>query len=281
MNERPKVIQVGSSQLGRADLHEWDEDPRGLIWVWEEPLSNATYLLGIDTAVGITGWDRSLRISADVKTDNAVIQVLRSGLGRKPDVQVAEFAAPIDHYDLAKVTNFLGRYYAGNAEDGQALACIEMNNGGWATHETLVNRYGYLNFPVWTKIGQGLTARPTQIYGWWSNRQTRRDLWIKGMRHINGRQLVVNSPWLVEEMTDCTWDNFLAMTARGSYGNHDDRVCSMLIAIWYAHEWSLELNPPEDDKLVVAGGPEYQASDMTYEEMNDAVNDRWESLLGE
>jgi hypothetical protein len=273
----PMVISVGSQRLSKAQVE--DADPRGIVWTWEGPQAGETYVLGVDTAVGITGWDRTLRTSDDIKKDNAVVQVLRVGRRNQPDAQVAEYAAPIDHYELAMIINFLGRMYAGDNEDGQALACIEMNNGGWATHETLVNRYGYLNMPIWTQIGKGLTARPTQNYGWYSNRSTRRDLWVKGMRHINGNLVLPNSPWLVEEMVDCTWDNFLSMTARGAYGSHDDRVVALLIAIWYAHEWSMELDPPEDDKLTIDGLPEAQRTDATYEEMNDDWNERMSRLI--
>jgi hypothetical protein len=191
---------------------------------------------------------------------------------------VAEYAAPIDHYELATVVNFLGRMYHGNGEDEQALVCIELNNGGWATQNELINRFGYLNLPPWRQEG-GILPKITQRYGWYSTRQNRRDLWIKGMRHINGRAITINSPWLIEEMTDCTWDNFLAMTARATYGSHDDRVVALLLAIWYAHEWSLELDPPEDDKLVVTGTAWGQNSDMSAEELTESWNDRMSDLL--
>src|SRR5882724_9729233 len=126
----PRVISVGSTVL--TPVSDMDSDPRGIIWCWEDPRPNATYFLGVDTAIGITGWDRSLRTQSDIKIDNAVVQVLRRGRGKLPDVQVAEFAAPIDHYELAGVVNFMGRLYCGDSEDGQAQASIEMNNGGFA-----------------------------------------------------------------------------------------------------------------------------------------------------
>lgn len=271
-----ELISVGSHSLVPAQ--SLDDDPRGIVWCWENPNPKAQYVLGVDTSVGITGWDRLLRTQEDKKIDNATIEVLRVGT---PDIQVAEYAAPIDHYELATVINFLGRMYAGNAEDGQALACIEMNNGGWATHNELVNRYGYINMPLWRMTGKGLTEHITDRYGWYSTRSTRKDLWIKGMRHINARGVRINSPWLIEEMTDCTWDNFLAMTARGAYGSHDDRPVAMLIAIWYAHEWSLELNPPEEDRVERANMPDYQATAISIDSMSDAWDEQFSRMLGD
>jgi hypothetical protein len=274
----PLVLSVGDQRLIKTEMP--DTDPRGLIFSWEPPRPTETYVLAADTTVGITGWTRELRTQEDAKIDNACIQVIRKGRSGKPDVQVCEYAAPIDHYELATVVNFLGRWYAGADETEQALACIELNNGGWATQNELINRYGYLNLPPWRQE-DGIVPKITQRYGWYSSRSNRRDLWIKGMRHINARQIILNSPWLIEEMTDCTWDNFLAMTARGTYGSHDDRVVTLLIAIWYAHEWSLDLDPPETDKLAIEGLPEYQRTDMSYEEMGHAWNDKFDRILGE
>lgn len=271
-----ELAKVNKTSFILAELH--DSDERGVIWIWEQPRASSTYVLGVDTTVGITGWTRELRVEEDAKIDNAVIQVLRVG---KPDVQVAEFAAPIDQYELAKYVNFLGRMYAGNSDEQQALACIEMNNGGWATQTELINRYGYTNLPPW-RYESGLTPFITKKYGWYSNQSTRRDLWIMGMRHINAKLVKINSPWLVEEMTDCTWDNFLSMTARASYNSHDDRVVSLLISCWYAHEWSLELDhAPESAPIQRMDRPDYQRSDMSYDEMISEANENFARLTGD
>lgn len=268
MTNVESIVRIGKTEMQRA-LHV-DTDARGLIHVFEQPRAGASYVLGIDTSIGITGWTREMRTRDDVKTDNAAIEVIRVA---QPDVQVAEFFAPIDHYELATVVNFLGRMYGGNNEDGQALACIEMNNGGWATQNELINKFGYTNLPPWRQEG-GMTPRITQKFGWYSTRSTRKDLWVKGMRHINARAISIASPHLVEEMTDCTWDNFLAMTARGVYGSHDDLVVAFLLAIWYAHEASLEWSPTDTDKPTISTTPDYQRSDCTAEELAEDWDDR-------
>src|SRR5262245_12713784 len=106
------LVRVGSAELQRADPE--DTDPRGLVHIYEPPRPTATYVLGVDPTVGITGWNRHLRTQSDEKVDNACVQVIRVGT---PDTQVAEYAAPIDAYELATVVNFLGRMYAGANED--------------------------------------------------------------------------------------------------------------------------------------------------------------------
>lgn len=271
------LASVGGTHLVPAK--PYDQDRRGLLYVWEFPIASEAYVLGVDPTVGITGWTRELRVQNDVKIDNAAIEVIRKGRKNAPDVQVAEFAAPIDVYDLARVVNFIGRMYGGNSADGTALACIEVYPGpGFATQRDLINRFGYDNVPPWLYEDK-LLSRPSGRFGWYSSKNTRRDLWINGMRHINSKGVVLNSPALIEEMTDCTWDNFLSMTAAGIYGSHDDRVVATLIALWYAHEWGTEWNPPEADKLSVIG-PEAQSSDLSIEEMESAWNERFDSLQG-
>ena len=269
-------LRIGNYEMVDAKLDP--TDPRGLILVWEPPRSSAQYVLGVDPTVGITGWDRTLRTREDARTDNATIQVLKVGT---PDVQVAEFAAPIDTYELAPVVNFLGRMYGGSHEEGMALACIEVAPGpGWSTQTELVQKFGYTNLPPWILEG-GLSRQITPKFGWHSSRSTRRDLWIKGMHHINSRKVVIQSPHLIEEMVDCKHDNFLSATARAGWGAHDDRVVAFLIALWYAHEWSMDWAPTDAAKPEITNAPDYQRCDMSLEGMNDDWDERFNAMLGE
>lgn len=272
-------LRIGNYQLAKT---EWeDRDSRGILWVWEEPRTNANYVIGCDPTIGITGWDRTLRVQDDEKTDNAVIQVIRKGKTNEPDVQVAEFAAPCDPYELAPILNFIGRMYPGQQEDGQALTCIEVYPGpGLWTQNELVNRFGYINLPPW-RYEDGIMPKITKKFGWFSTRSTRRDLWIRGIRHITSGGIIINSPWLVEEMVKCVQDNFLTLSSRAQWGAHDDRVVSLLIGIWYAHEWSLELSPPEADKPVLEGGPSWQASDISLADMSANWDSMFDSMVGD
>ncbi len=272
---------MGTLRIGKYEILEADpdaHDPRGIVWIWEEPRSSAQYVLAADPTVGITGWSRSLRTKEDARTDNAAIQVLKVGT---PDVQVAEFAAPIDTYELAPVVNFLGRMYGGSQEEGQALACIEVAPGpGWSTQTELVQKFGYTNLPPWILEG-GLSRQITPKFGWHSSRSTRRDLWIKGMHHINSRKVVIQSPHLIEEMVDCKHDNFLSATARAGWGAHDDRVVAFLIALWYAHEWSMDWAPTDAAKPEVVSSTDYQNCDISLEGMEENWNEKFNAMMGD
>lgn len=272
-----QTYRVGKQTLTPCEVPENNTDARGILWMFEEPKPNATYVVGCDPTLGISGWHRTLRTKDDVRKDNAAIEVFRhTGQG---DVQVAEYAAPIDPYDLADVCNTIGHIYAGANEDGQALMCIEVYPGqGLMTQRELISRFGYFNLPPWRyedKLAPHITGR----FGWYSTRSTRQTLWARGISLLQRKGVILRSPWLVEEMADCTPDSFLSMSGRARNGLHDDRVVAMLIAIWFANEWSMAIEPTEKSQAEVVGAPDWQKSDCTLAQMESDWNDRFSSLL--
>ncbi len=272
-------LRIGHRQLAPAEMS--DSDTRGLIWCWEPPSPRANYVIACDPSYGIASWDRTLRKEGDEETDNCAIEVIRCGTRGSPDVQVAEYAAPIDPEDAAIVVNFLGRMYAGASEDEQALAIVEVHPGpGLMTQRDLMNKFGYTNLFIWQHL-DSMNIAPTQSYGWYSSRQSRQMLWIRGTRHITKHLLTINSPALIEEMTDCKPDNFQSFTARAQWGSHDDRVVATLLAIWAANQWNDDNPPEEAAKPTLVHAPSAQASDMTYDEMMDDWSDRMATLRGE
>lgn len=249
--------------MERAQL---DLDPRGVCWLFEEPSIAATYFMGIDPTKGIIGWSRQFRTQDDFRTNNGAIEILRAGKPGKPDVQVAEYAAPIDAEDLGDYANALGRIYGGANEEAQCMAIIEVWPGpGELTQRRLISRYGYTNLYVPVKYANTLAPeRGRNVVGWVSNERSRRDLWMRGVKHIELGRIIFNSPWLVEEMADCKADDYmLSDTARAKYGKYDDRVVAMLLAIYAAHDWGAEIEtdstrPTEGEDL-----PDWQKTDIS------------------
>lgn len=255
------------------------KDPRGIVWCWEPPNPRATYIMGIDPTVGITSWSRHMRSRDDYRTDNGAIEIIRRGVNGKPDAQVCEYVAPIDPEDLADVANVLGRMYCGNDESGQCLSIIEVYPGpGLLTQRKMINYYNYYNHYVW-KYADSIAPRNSIYLGWQSSPKSVRDLWIRGTRHIQKNQIILRSPGLVEEMCDCEPD-MIKMTAKALHGHHDDRVRAILMAIWAAHDWSIEFNLSDYTPKVEEGSqaPDWQASDLTYDEMMDAWEARFDQL---
>jgi hypothetical protein len=279
----PSEFRIGGRQRLVQAPDGYDGDPRGIVWLYEPPNPRSRYILGIDAAQGRTNWNRYNRIGDDSDTDNGAIEVIRVGQGEpgsphfKPDMQVAEYAAPIDPYDLAKVGNALGRLYGGNNEDGQALCIIEVYPGpGGPTQRTMMESYGYTNMYRWQYLDTGMTSERSRFdFGWYSTKQSMQHLWTKGLRYIHRKQLIFKSPHLVEEFADCEMDlvRLRGAAARG----HDDRVTACLLALWAAHNWSFAIDPVVSH---VSSGPvsDWQKQDISSERMIDDWETRWSEL---
>lgn len=268
------------SPIQHESRDEIEFDPRGVLCMFEPPMPRATYVVGVDPTVGITGWDRELRTEEDAGVDNAAIEVLRVGDEddpEKPDVQVAEWVGPIDPVDLADVVNAIGRLYCGGNEDGQALVIPEVYPGpGMQTMRRLIDRLGYTNIFVW-KYHDSLALKQTGSYGWYSSPKSVRDMWINGMHRMKRRMIRINSPWLVEEMSECEMD-YQRMRAKAVYGAHDDRVVSLFIALWAAHE---PTGQAETITLRVERGEkpiDWQRSDLSSDDLMSEWEERWNEL---
>ena len=265
----------GRHTIERLSGSDLDSDARGIVWMFEPPNPRATYVMGIDPTVGITGWHRTTRTRDDIKTDNGAIEIIRVGKNDQPDVQVCEYAAPIDPEDLADVANALGRLYAGTDENEQCHCIIETYPGpGLLTLRKLINFYGYTNHFKWRYLDT-MTTKPTNSIGWTATPKSVRDLWIRGSRHINRGGLVINSEVFIEEIIDCEQDP-VKMTAKAIYGRHDDRLRAMLMAVWAAHDWSSQVETDSHSR-VETGVPSasWQQSDISSERLIEAWEDRF------
>jgi len=252
----------------REDLR----DVRGIGLIWEEPSPRHTYYVGVDPTQGITGWNRHLRSKGDKSTDNGVIEVIRLGARGEPDAQVAEYAAPVDAEDLARVVNYMGRMYAGANEDGQAEVIIELTGGhGVITQRELISRYGYQNLFLWKTL-DGATVKRTMHIGWQATKDSNMALFSRCLRHVNNNRILVRSPWLVDEFADCTSDWVLG-TLRAKWGRHDDRVRAIFLAIWAAHSWANADDYAAETPAVAPAHIRPEALPISVEEMMEGCDD--------
>ncbi len=147
---------------------------------------------------------------------------------------MAEYAAPVDAVEAARVVNVLGRIYAGDAEDQCELIYESWPGPGVLTTQELL-RLGYANLWQWEYIADSI-AEPTGRFGWRSSLQTQRLLWTRARRHLMGRHAKILSPWLLAEYRDAVID-VDKMRAMAAYGSHDDRVQAASMNFWGAHRW--------------------------------------------
>jgi len=263
---------IGKHSIVPSSPH--DHDPRGLLFMFEEPRKDCRYIVGVDPTIGIAHWNRNMRVADDTRTDNACIQVVRVG---KPDVQVAEFAAPMDALDLAPICNTIGHLYAGNSEDRMALIIGELQGSGILVVRELLDRFGYTNIWRWAYLNYG-DVRRTNTFWWNATREGNRLLFSKCLHHITHHRVKIQSPWLIEEMADCTMDVNEAKI-KSLYGRHDDRVRAFFLALWASHEWLDE--EKEDDVVVDTAQPDWQKTDISVENMYHEWRERFDTLLGD
>lgn len=262
MTPDPQPFYIGQSGITPCEEPSRDvaEDPRGLLLMWEEPRKNARYVMGMDSAEGITGWSRGRRSENDHKKDNSVIEIFRvQGAtelvwkedqegNRVPeidpktkkqriryrDVQVAEFAAPIDPVDASRIADFLGRLYRGDAEEQCEFIWESWPGCGMmATQEIL--RLGYANPWYWEHFAN-VEIEQTRALGWHSSPKSQLMLWQRSRRHYINRGALIRSKWLKSELATAQHDSD-KQRAQAGYGFHDDRIQAANMALWIANKW--------------------------------------------
>ncbi len=259
--EFPQALYVGESALLPCE-EDWESikrDPRGVLLCWDPPRKSARYIIGMDPTEGITGWTRATRTQGDHKTDNGAIEIFEvDGIQEKlwtededgeripdidpatgrqriryRDVQVAEFAAPCDAVEIARVVNVLGRVYAGSEEDQCELIWEAWPGAGMLTTQELL-RLGYGNLWHWEYIAD--VAETTEKLGWRSTRESQKLLWYRARRHLMQGSAVIRSRFLLDEYSNAEID-MDKMRARAAYGWHDDRFMAANLAFWGGHKW--------------------------------------------
>ena len=290
----------GNSFLRTSESDEAvNSDPRGLLLVWEEPKHWAKYIMAADPTDGITNWSRGSRREDDYKTDNGVIEIFRPNAIKMPlfkngkplmdkatgtqqfvmrDLQVAEFAAPIDTVELSKVANFMGRMYAGEESDQCEFIYESYPGPGPLMTQELI-RLGYGNLWQWQQFANSV-AEDTNVIGWQATPRSTRILWTRARMHLMSRRAKLMSPWAVEEYANAVVD-MQKMAAKASYGAHDDRLRACNLAFWAGHRWTdnpERTNEPVTERLDVDWqhlAPVMGGDQRSYKEAWAAAVENW------
>jgi hypothetical protein len=278
----PAALYVSDSSISNYEGETWEEikrDPRGLLMCWEPPDKNAKYIMGMDPTEGVTGWTRGTRVDGDHKTDNGVIEVFKvdgdfdllykesNGVRipdmdpatkrqkrRYKDVQVAEFAAPCDAVEIARVANVLGRIYAGEEGDQCTLIWEAWPGPGLLTTQELL-RLGYGNTWMWEYIDS--VAEETNRMGWRSTPTSQRMLWYRSRRHLMEKRADIKSMFLLEELSNAEIDSS-KMRARAAYGYHDDRMQAANMCFWAGHRWTYDVDRTDEQVTTTPEPQDYQ-----------------------
>jgi hypothetical protein len=220
------TVNFQTKKLRDATKEAWKEKPDGKLVVWEWAKPGYIYIVGVDAAYGLEGGD------------NSSIQVLRVGNKLAPDEQVAEYTSSVSPSDLATVVEIVGKVFADKLSGLPAKLAIEANPGspGLITQVDLIKR-GYPHFYVWRKPTR-LEGGWTKEVGWWTTPATRPLLTEGGVDGIEREELLINSPFLIEEMGSFVNMGFEKGKRHLEHapGYRDDRIMALFIAFYVAHE---------------------------------------------
>ncbi len=206
----------------------------GAMQIFEHPRTRGDrrYIMGVDVSDGI-GKDRS------------VVAVHRMGTIEEPEEQVALYVTDTTTpVQLAYAVDAIGRLYC-DQDRFEAMACVECNNHGLSTQDTLMLHLGYAHFYRWEYLD---AADPQRRYstkvGWVTTPRTRPmllDKLYESLTHIDpvtkATDLLVHAAILRDELADFQTEGALweAAAARGA---HDDVVMATAIAHYIA--WRLQ-----------------------------------------
>lgn len=247
----PKRYEIISEDWQKDfELHE---TPDGMLRIWEEPDDEKSYIMGCDVAAGLTGRDFSCA---------SVISV--------PDFRmVAQLHGWINPLDYAVKVAQLGAAY------GMALAVVERTGGFGSASIMRMMELGYYN------LFRDLTE-PTQaehsmdaVYGVDTNIRTKAHMVSALQQVIRERQIKVYCGETLEELM-AYGQEYLPQNIRfgGAKGANDDRVMSIVVAVYVAVTYSIFNFRSHQETLKKARRPEFWRDvDKAIEEKNKPAKD--------
>lgn len=205
-------LATGRNVFHMSDLQSYAvlppiERKYGDLLIWEKPLQNFRYVMGVDASEGRGG-------------DNAVIEVLNAYTGE----QVAEFANNYTPPDkLAQLAIEIGHYY------NNALIVPESNNHGHAVIQVLRPRYWNL---YRRETQDTLTGTKNEIIGWNTTGMSKPLLVDNLEEAVREHTTKINSEETLKEMKIFVQTDESGKQGYGAEGSgHDDRVIAYGLAI--------------------------------------------------
>ena len=191
-------------------------DKRGLLKVWEHPVEDGDYVIGVDTSSGT---------SHDFSCMCVLKRTWPEGLAE----QVAEWHGKVDPVLLGRLSTILGKYY------NNAMLSIEINNHGLTTQNEAQRHYwNFYRWQYFDRVGRTYT----QKVGWETNRGTKHLLVDRGRACLRQGLVGVSSEALLQEMFQFT-KRADSSEFEAESGN-DDRVLAFLIGLF-----TLYIDDPE------------------------------------
>lgn len=205
-------IKVGNL-IGAYEI-SIEDNPKGFVKVWAEPVRGHEYVIGGDVAEGL---EMNQEGQKQNRTDFSCLYVM----DRKTAEIVAVWHGRLIGDQLGHEIDMLGRYYR------NAFVGIERNHQGLLPLITLRD----LNYPkIYYQEKMGLDAdKQTPKLGWYTDRFTRPLMIEEGTRWLREQRIRIYDADLIDEMF--SFVRYPDGQGRAAQGAFDDRVMSFLITI--------------------------------------------------
>lgn len=192
----------------------FEENPKGYLKIWQEPIRGHDYVIGVDIAEGL---EMNSEGDKGNRTDFSSAYVL----DRKTAELVASWHGRLIGDQIGHELELLGRYYF------TAFIGVERNHQGLLPLITLRD----LNYPrlyYQEKFAMD-SDKQTPKLGWYTDRFTRPLMIDEGSRWLREGRVKIYDEELVDEMM--SFVRYPDGQGRGAAGAYDDRVMSFLITI--------------------------------------------------
>ena len=216
----PKIR--GELERAKTGRYKFRHRSDGRLKVWETPIRNAEYVIGVDVSEGIEGGDFSCA------------QVLKRLPYPNLAKQVAEWHGKCDAIDFAHMLEKIGRMY------NNALVAVEVSGYGLATQVELTKIYW--NIYRWQRF-DNLRNKYTDKIGWETNVRSKKQLIALATHCVYEGSAVINSPDLITEMMVFVHDGANA----SAEGGFDDRVMAWMISLFTLHQTYTDYNEQEEE----------------------------------
>lgn len=192
----------------------FEENPKGYLKIWVEPIRGHDYVIGVDIAEGL---EMNSQGDKGNRTDFSSAYVL----DRKTGGLVANWHGRLIGDQVGHQLELLGRYYY------TAFIGVERNHQGLLPLITLRD----LNYPrLYYQEKMGMDADlQTPKLGWYTDRYTRPLMIDEGSRWLREARVKIYDEELIDEMM--SFVRYPDGQGRGAQGAYDDRVMSFLITI--------------------------------------------------
>ncbi len=229
--------KTGVLQYNDKGLIEFKETVNGNLRIYEQPVAETTYCIGVDVSEGIQNEDQDRDWSvASVKRHDTWVQVAKYKGRIKPDA-------------LADMLNLIGRYY------NTAIIGVEINNHGLTTLTTLQREHKYPRL-YFKEVLDEATKQKSKKFGWQTTSKTKPLLIDSQAEAISeGKTKIVDIDSLKEHFEFIMDEDGLYHAPQGLHDDEviADAICTFMCKSNYAYNPTEEWSAPEHQMGGVRG----------------------------